>query len=143
MVACPANSERYIRLAIKHKVWAIRTIRDNLSDPREATSDENIAAVFNLLCVEENMFRSKFAAVDKLRCVEPDHDQRLKHLHGLRDMVRMRGGVLGLWDSNTPQSKTLPSFLIRYVRRLPCLLLILLPRQPCSLQGTDTQPCNL
>jgi hypothetical protein len=127
-----SDGARYMALVVEHKVRAIEAIRDNLNDAREATSDENIAAVFNLLCVEENLFRDQFftrgapgvgpgagtgagPASMVRHSVQPDNRQRLAHLYGLRDMIRMRAGLLGLWSSGTLQARTLVSFLIRYV----------------------------
>lgn len=106
---------RYLTLVAEHRIRAIESIRDNLGagDQARALSDDNIAAVFNLLCVEENLFRPEFFDSDaadrpELRQLRPDHSQRVAHLNGIRRMIRLRGGVAGLGSA-----RALQSFLIR------------------------------
>ena len=98
----------YLLQAMQFRLQAVMAIQDNLSDPEKAVSDENIAAVFNLLCVEENLFLPAFD--DKIGGTQlrPDHAQRLAHMNGLKGLINMRGGVMSLG-----KSRALQMFLIR------------------------------
>ena len=49
---CIMNPERPTEDILFHRLHAIAAVQSNLTDPRQALSDENIAAVLNLLCVE-------------------------------------------------------------------------------------------
>lgn len=98
----------YLLQAMQFRLQAVTAIQSNLSDLQSAASDENIAAVFNLLCVEENLFLPSFddnIGGSKLR---PDHAQRLVHMNGLKGLISMRGGVISLG-----KTRALQMFLIR------------------------------
>lgn len=75
------------------KAKAISEINSLLSDANTGIDDNNIAAVFMLLCLEE----SALAPGSK-----PDDDanwselQRSIHLNGLRTMIQQRGGLAAL-----------------------------------------------
>lgn len=94
---CIMQPSRSAHDVLYHKVQAIAAVQGNLTDPETAITDENIAAVFNLLCVEENMFlpiwRAQTRRISKL---EPDHTQRMVQMDGLKGMIQMRGGVRSL-----------------------------------------------
>ena len=76
-----------------YKARAITEINSMLADPKTMIDDNNIAAVFMLLCIEE----SQLAPGSKS---ENDSDwteiQRSIHLHGLRTMIQQRGGLAAL-----------------------------------------------
>jgi hypothetical protein len=40
---------------LRYRVETITAVQKNLADPQKATSDVNIASVFSLLCLEENL----------------------------------------------------------------------------------------
>lgn len=103
----PQRRDHYTGLTLHHRGRAITAVQHNLADSTLAISDENIAAVFNLLCVEENMFLPIFTTTSLFK---PDVNQRQAHLQGLKEMIRLRGGVHGLGSF-----KPLQHLLIRYV----------------------------
>jgi hypothetical protein len=102
-----AGRRRYVAVCLSHRVQAIAAVQANLSDPVRAISDENIAAVFNLVCVEGNLLTSAFDAIGDVQ-LRPDLQQRTVHLNGLRQMVVMRGGL-----GNLRRIRGLQSFIIR------------------------------
>ena len=102
-----AHEPRYQTMALHHKLLAIAAVQKNLGDPEKAVSDENIAAVFNLLCVEENLFLPAFAPIARFR-LQADAAQRLAHMRGLKEMIGLRGGLCGL-----ASNRALQSFLLR------------------------------
>ncbi|KAL3957003.1 hypothetical protein ACCO45_007581 [Purpureocillium lilacinum] len=101
------NSPEYILLAIFHRVRAVVAIQQNLEDPLAALSDNNLAAVFNLLCVEENLLLPSFAHLAGTH-LRPDETAMRSHMRGLRDMIGLRGGL-----GSMSNAKTLRSFLLR------------------------------
>ncbi|KAF2806097.1 uncharacterized protein BDZ99DRAFT_539601 [Mytilinidion resinicola] len=76
---------------VYHKAQAVAAINAALSDPELGISDANIAAVFNLLCVEESLLLPFFHDETSGDGEEPN--QRMIHLNGLRRMVELRGGL--------------------------------------------------
>jgi hypothetical protein len=82
-------------------------IQNNLQDSLSAISDENIAAVFNLLCVEENLLLPAYAPLSNTQ-LQGDMKRRLIHMQGLRDMIGLRGGLRAMGSA-----RTLRSFLLR------------------------------
>ncbi|KAL6691744.1 hypothetical protein J3F84DRAFT_397515 [Trichoderma pleuroticola] len=89
----PQRRNHYSGLTLHHRGRAIIAVQHNLADLTVAISDENIAAVFNLLCVEESMFLPIFTATSLFK---PDINQRQAHMRGLKETIRLRGGVHGL-----------------------------------------------
>ncbi|KAF2865894.1 fungal-specific transcription factor domain-containing protein [Massariosphaeria phaeospora] len=84
---------------LKYKAQAISEINTLLSDPQTSIDDNNITAVFMLLCLEESQL-----APGK------DHDdsewsemQRAIHLNGLRTMIEQRGGLSALHSNRCLQ----------------------------------------
>lgn len=78
-----------------HKAQAIAAINAAISDPDPGSgiSDANIGAVFNLLCVEEVLESSYF---QQEHPGDSQPNQREIHLNGLRRMVHLRGGLMGI-----------------------------------------------
>jgi hypothetical protein len=76
---------------VYHKAQAVAAINAALSDPELGISDANIAAVFNLLCVEESLLMPFFHDESWGEAEGPN--QRMIHLNGLRRMVELRGGL--------------------------------------------------
>lgn len=89
-----------------HKARAVSAVNAMLSDPESRTSDANIGAVFNLMCVEESLNQPLIKHNETKEGEELD--QRIIHLNGLKEMVRMRGGIGAL------ESKTLAGFMMRF-----------------------------
>ena len=90
-----ASGRGSIETILYHRAQAITAINNAISDPNPVIgiSDANIGAVFNLLCVEESLL------LPWLRQDRSDEDapnQREIHLEGLRRMVQLRGGLLGI-----------------------------------------------
>ncbi|KAK4079687.1 transcriptional regulator family: Fungal Specific TF [Trichoderma harzianum] len=121
----PQRRDHYSGLTLYHKGRAIIAVQHNLADSTLAISDENIAAVFNLLCVEENMFLPIFTATSLFK---PDINQRQAHMQGLKEMIRLRGGVHGLGSF-----KPLQHLLIRHS----------VPRAAISFQKAKLLPPDL
>src|ERR1700750_34638 len=66
---CASALHRYMTVpggtnqdVLHHRAAAIAAVNENISIPELALSDANLAAVFNLLCVEETMFLPTFAS---------------------------------------------------------------------------------
>jgi hypothetical protein len=75
---------------LTYKTEAIRHVQKLLMDPKTRVDDNNITAVFMLLCIEESR------ASDRL----PDsQSQMIAHLNGLKMMMKLRGGLASL-DNN-------------------------------------------
>ncbi|KAH7038288.1 uncharacterized protein B0I36DRAFT_359872 [Microdochium trichocladiopsis] len=89
-----------------HKMQAIKKVQQGLNDPGQAVSDENLAAVFNLMCIEENLFLPEVPQTAELHA---DQRQRVAHMNGLKEMIRLRGGVHGL-----ASSKMLQHLIVRH-----------------------------
>ena len=94
-----------IALALRHRASAIKAVQKNLADPVKAISDENIAAVFSLLCLEENLFSTSFSS---LIGIQQNTAHLSAHAKGLKDMLRLRGGATG-----TSSSKLLQHLITR------------------------------
>ena len=102
------NRTNYLIQAMQFRLQAVSAVQKNLSQHETAASDENIAAVFNLLCVEENIFLPTFDDMIGGTQLRPDHAQRLAHMDGLKTLIGLRGGVMALG-----KSRALHMFLIR------------------------------
>ncbi|OCL12690.1 hypothetical protein AOQ84DRAFT_284670 [Glonium stellatum] len=105
-VLCSAALHLYVTgtgtmdYVLYHKTRAISEINSNLCDPESSIDDNNIAAVFTLLTIEETM-------------LVPDAGhghgpagltQRMIHLNGLRAMIEQRGGLSALATNKCLQS---------------------------------------
>ena len=104
---CIRNPDRPPYEFMYHRIQAVAAVQRNLSNPSEALREENIAAVFNLLCVEDNVALCDLYGVGKLQV---DSEQRVVHLNGLKRMIKSKGGIRSLG-----KLKGLQSFLVRYV----------------------------
>lgn len=76
-----------------YKAQAISEINKLLSDPTTSIDDNNIAAVFMLLTLEESQIAPGKKSDDDQDWSET---QRAVHLHGLRTMIQQRGGLAAL-----------------------------------------------
>lgn len=85
---------------LQYKISAISEINKQLNDRSAQIDDNNIAAVFMLLCIEEG-------AVSSDEDIEWATLQRRLHLEGLKTMIRQRGGLFAL-NSN----KCLQTFIL-------------------------------
>ncbi|KAF2815045.1 uncharacterized protein BDZ99DRAFT_435125 [Mytilinidion resinicola] len=97
MGAGPLNDVLY------HKAESISKINANLSDPGFRVHDNNIAAVFNLLNIEESLLGIVSAGGGRPGLAF-DPQQKLMHLNGLRAMLQQRGGLAGLSSSRCLQA---------------------------------------
>ena len=79
-----------------HKTRAISEINSNLCDPQSSIGDNNIAAVFTLLTIEETMLVPED--------VPAGSRQRMIHLNGLKAMIEQRGGLAALGTNKCLQS---------------------------------------
>lgn len=104
-----STNTRHVARCLFHRVQSIVAIQENLNNPAEATSNENIAAVFNLACVEGNLLMPAFQ-VDNYAPLRFDNAQIQVHLNGLRRMIGLRGGIANLGGIHGLQS-----FMIRLV----------------------------
>lgn len=100
------HQTKYRSLVQHHKMQAIQKVQQGLADPVQAVSDENLAAVFNLMCIEENLFLPEVPQTEELHA---DQRQRVAHMNGLKEMIRLRGGVHGL-----ASSKMLQHLIVRH-----------------------------
>ncbi|KAK3381075.1 hypothetical protein B0H63DRAFT_196116 [Podospora didyma] len=125
-VAEPHQSPFLLERFMHHRVQAISSIQHDLDDSKRALSDENIATVFHMLCIEENLYlhASDALASDPVwRHLQPDSAQREAHMAGLKRMLALRGGVARLGEM-----RGLQCFLIRWVcTSLGCRLVFSLP----------------
>ncbi|KAF2205614.1 hypothetical protein GQ43DRAFT_477206 [Delitschia confertaspora ATCC 74209] len=80
-----------------YKTLAISEINSNLSKPDTSVADNNIAAVFMLLCMEESMLALSAADPHQSKDdLDWSEKQKLVHLNGLRTMIQQRGGLAAL-----------------------------------------------
>ena len=80
---------------LAYKTEAVRHIQQMLNRPKTRVDDNNITAVFMLLCIEESR------ASDRL----PDSQHQMAmHRNGLKMMVEMKGGLASL--SQNPYLQT-------------------------------------
>ncbi|KAF2501455.1 hypothetical protein BU16DRAFT_613350 [Lophium mytilinum] len=86
-----------------HKAESVSKINANLSDPGFRVHDNNIAAVFNLLNIEESLL-GIVSAGGGWPGLAFDPQQKLMHLNGLRAMLQQRGGLAGLSSSRCLQA---------------------------------------
>ncbi|KAF2687200.1 hypothetical protein K458DRAFT_485464 [Lentithecium fluviatile CBS 122367] len=75
-----------------YKGQAIRNIQKHLKNPRTRVDDNNITAVFMLLCIEESMAAGSPQGSD-------EEKETRAHLNGLKMMINHRGGLASL-ESN-------------------------------------------
>jgi hypothetical protein len=88
-----------------HKAESVAKINANLSDPRLGVHDNNIAAVFNLLNIEESLL-GIVSAGGGWPGLAFDPVQKTMHLNGLIAMLQQRGGLAGL------SSRCLQAFIL-------------------------------
>ncbi|KAK4159960.1 hypothetical protein QBC43DRAFT_326172 [Cladorrhinum sp. PSN259] len=126
-VAQPHQSTVLLERFMYHRLQAIQQIQSALADSNRAISDENIATVFQMLCIEENLFLHAgdgLAAHPGWRYLQPDKAQREAHLDGLKRMLALRGGLEALCEM-----RGLQAFVIRWVcTSLACRLVFSLPK---------------
>lgn len=89
---------------LQYKISAIGEINKQLSDGSSQVDDNNIAAVFMLLCIEEG-------AVSSDQDVEWAQIQRQLHLDGLKTMIKQRGGLSALKSNQCLQTFILMSVI--------------------------------
>lgn len=122
---------------VYHKTKAITAVNAALSDREAATSDANIGAVFNLLCVEESL---PMAIFQRENSDEEQPNQRQIHLNGLRKMVEIRGGLRNmnsnrclqafiLWHST---AHAIASFQAPYLSTIDYISTASLPHHPAG-----------
>lgn len=135
-VEYPKHASHLLERFMHHRVRTIEAVQRNLGDPREAVTDENIATVFNLLCIEENLY---LHAADQLADnpmwlhLQPTPAQRQMHMNGLKRMLSLRGGV-----GNIENARGLQAFIIRWVcTALGCRIIFSLPRSYRQGEGWD------
>lgn len=78
---------------VYHKMRAQACINSNLKNETLRLSDATIGAVFNLLCVGETLLHPKLSDEQQRNA---DAVERVVHLNGLKRMIALRGGLLGL-----------------------------------------------
>ncbi|VUC23270.1 unnamed protein product [Clonostachys rosea] len=92
-------------------LYSIAAVQQNLASEELALTDENIAAVFSLLCAEENFSIHATEIYSKTgRYLQQDNKQRATHLAGLQRMLSIRGGARSL-----ESSRMLQAFIIRWI----------------------------
>lgn len=85
-----------------HKTRAISEINSNLCDPQSSIGDNNIAAVFTLLTIEETMLVPD--AGHGREDVPASSRQKMIHMNGLKAMIEQRGGLAALGTNKCLQS---------------------------------------
>lgn len=86
---------------LHYKAQAISEINKLLTDPKTSVDDNNITAVFMLLCLEESQLAPGMKAGDD---GDWNESQRNIHLNGLRTMIQQRGGLAGLSSNRNLQA---------------------------------------
>ncbi|CAH0044557.1 unnamed protein product [Clonostachys solani] len=105
------HEPRHFKSFLEHRILAIAAVQQNLASEELALTDENIAAVFSLLCVEENFYIHATEIYSKAgRYLQQDDIQRATHLAGLQRMLSIRGGAGSL-----ESSRVLQAFIIRWI----------------------------
>ena len=79
---------------LSQKCQAITAINQGLSDTSVGLSDSYLYAVSTLVSVEESMVDPRVKADP--RQADEEMRQRQIHFEGLKNMIRMRGGLMGL-----------------------------------------------
>jgi hypothetical protein len=82
--ALAPTAERTPMDVLIYKTEAIKHIHQLLKDPQTRVDDNNIAAVFMLLCIEESQAAGQEQGSEL---------EKKAHLNGLRMMIRQRGGL--------------------------------------------------
>ena len=90
--------------AFMHSLLCVSALHFYMTHSGSSPGDANMAAVFNLLCVEETMFLPTFKQEGELA---RDSAHRDVHLRGLLRMVELRGGVRNL------ENRCLQAFIVR------------------------------
>ncbi|KAF1974681.1 hypothetical protein BU23DRAFT_88907 [Bimuria novae-zelandiae CBS 107.79] len=85
---------------LQHKISAISEINKQLNDSRTRVDDNNLAAVFMLLCIEEGAVSSLDSSDD----ADWAPLQRKAHLDGLKTMIQRRGGLSALGSNQCLQT---------------------------------------
>ena len=80
----------YVRFAERQRLFAIVAMRRSLEHSDEATCNENLTAVYNLICFEETLFIPSLSP-SRNKTLQPDYAQLKAHINGLRQMVALRG----------------------------------------------------
>lgn len=80
----------YVRFAERQRLLAIMAMRLSLEHADEATCNENLTAVYNLICFEETLFLPS-PSHSRNKTLQPDYAQLKAHISGLRQMVALRG----------------------------------------------------
>lgn len=80
----------YVRFAERQRLLAIISMRRSLEHSDEATCNENLTAVYNLVCFEETLFLPSLTYSGN-KALQPDYTQLKAHIDGLRQMVALRG----------------------------------------------------
>lgn len=80
----------YVRFAERQRLLAIMAMRRSLEHADEATCNENLTAVYNLICFEETLFLPS-PSHSRNKTLQPDYAQLKAHISGLRQMVALRG----------------------------------------------------
>ena len=83
---------------LQYKISAISEINHQLNDSTAQIDDNNIAAVFMLLCIEEGAVSSNNEDVEWATL------QRKLHLDGLKTMINQRGGLSALGSNQCLQT---------------------------------------
>jgi hypothetical protein len=87
--------------ALYYKAQSISEINKLLADSKTSIDDNNISAVFTLLCLEESQLAPGNQSPDEAAWSEM---QRSFHLNGLRTMIQQRGGLSALSDNRCLQT---------------------------------------
>lgn len=98
-----------IETILCHRAQSIASINAAISnsDLTVGISDANIGAVFNLLTVEEALLLPFF---EHAKLEQDQSSQRGIHLHGLRRMIQLRGGLIAIHSN-----RILQAFILWYV----------------------------
>jgi hypothetical protein len=110
------DEPHHFEACLEQKMHAMAVIRKNLSDGRLALSDANIAAVFNLVCLEEKIFlyavtlgqRELRRSPALVTLVRSSLQTRTAHMNGLKRMIEVRGGI--------PALNSLPVLQLYFIR---------------------------
>lgn len=83
--------------ALHYKTETIGAVNELLDDSLNRVDDNNIAAVFILLCIEESQlaFRQNH---------DGSEEHRKFHLNGLQTMIKQRGGLAALGSNQCLQT---------------------------------------
>ncbi|KAK5658075.1 hypothetical protein OQA88_2631 [Cercophora sp. LCS_1] len=135
-VEYPQHASVLLQRFMHHRVRTIEAVQQDIADPQKAITNENIATVFNLLCIEENLYlhASEQLSHDPMWVhLQPTPEQRQTHMSGLKRMLALRGGV-----GKIGNARGLQAFIIRWVcTALGCRIIFSLPRSYMDGEGWD------